>query len=270
MFFVLSKIFWTLLQPLNAFCVLGAAGILAKIRWPKAGNRMVLTALALIIAFGVLPVGPWLMISLERQYPTPTILPDKVDGIVVLGGAFEAYLSQQSGHIVANDQVDRMICFVELAKRYPGAKLVFSGGSGDLLHPDAMESADAAKFFAISGLEKDRVQYETRSRNTYENVLFSKEMVQPNPDDTWILSTSAYHMPRSVGIFARFDWPVLPYQCDVKTDGRFRFGELPFNIIGNYYLLNLALKEYVGSVVYYLTGKTAFILPPRPVPSQAS
>lgn len=267
MFFVASKIFWALAQPLNAFCLLALIGLAARAVWPKEGQGIMNFALILILVFGVVPVGPMALTWLERQYPTPRALPDKIDGVIVLGGGFDSYLTQTSGHIVANDNVDRAFCFVEIAKKHPGAKLVFSGGSGDILHPDAMESLDARLFFHLSGLDSAKIIYETQSRNTYENGYYTKEMVKPKAGENWVLVTSAYHMPRSVGIFEKLDWKVIPYQCDPRTNGSYSIGGSLPNVTGNFSALNIALREIIGLIVYNLTGKSAFIIPPGSVAS---
>ncbi len=263
MFFVLSKVFWSLIQPLNALCLLGLLGWVIRFRWDLLGQRMMNAALILILILGLLPIGPAMVVWLERQYPTPAKLPEKIDGIIVLGGAFEAHLTKSTGHIVANDQIDRALCFVELARKYPNAELVFSGGAGDMTSPDAMEGEDARKFFELSSIEGRKVVYEEKSRNTYENVLYTMEMVDPKNAENWIVTTSAYHMPRTVGIFEKFGWHVVPYQCDPKTDGTYEnvIRRLP-SVTGNFHMLNLAVKEIIGGIVYYLTNKSAFIIPP--------
>jgi len=262
MFFGLSKIFWTLVQPLNALCLLGLIGLLARLRWKAAGQKIVNVTLALIVLLGLLPIGPLLTSYLERQYPTPAELPARIDGVILLGGAFESHLTKSSGHIVANDQIDRAFCFLDIAKSHPEAKLVFSGGSGDIMDPDAMEGDDARAFFKLTGLGNRKIIYEEKSRNTYENVLYTKEIVKPKAGENWVVATSAYHMPRSVGVFEQFGWRIIPYQCDPRTDGSLGFlSRLP-NITGNFVMLNLALKEIIGSVVYYATGKSAFVFPP--------
>jgi len=264
MFFGLSKIFWTLVQPLNALCLLGLLGLLVRLKWDLHGQRLMNFALISILALGLLPAGPLLVTWLERQYPTPAELPQKIDGIILLGGAFESHLTMKTGHIVANDQVDRVFCFVDIAKKHPEAKLVYSGGAGDIMSPDAMEGDDARAFFKLVGLGERKIFYEEKSRNTYENVLYTMEMTDPKAKENWIVATSAYHMPRSMGIFKAFEWNVIPYQCDPRTNGTYNvFSRLP-NITGNFVLLNIALKEIIGSVVYYMTGKSAYLLPSAP------
>lgn len=267
MFFVASKIFWALAQPLNALCLLALTGLAARAVSPKQGQAIMNFALMAILLFAVVPVGPLALTWLERQYPTPRSLPEKIDGVIVLGGGFESYLTQTTGHIVANDSVDRVFCFVEIAKKNPEAKLVFSGGSGDILHPDAMESLDARMFFHLAELDSAKILYETQSRNTYENAYYTKEMVKPKAGENWVLVTSAYHMPRSVGIFEKLGWKIIPYQCDPRTDGTYGIGGSLPSATGNFSALNIAVKEIIGLIVYRLTGKSAFIIPPGSVAS---
>ena len=269
MFFGLSKIFWGLVQPLNALCLLALAGAILCLRWPRLGQGMMNTALILILIFGILPFGPWSVAWLERQYPTPANIPVKLDGVIVLGGAFESYLTKISGHVVANDQVDRVFCFLELAKLHAEAKLVFSGGSGDILNPDALETDDAKAFFRLVGLHDRDIVYETKSRNTYENAVYTKELVEPKAGENWVVVTSAYHMPRSVGVFEKVGWTVIPYSCDPKTDGTYALSYRFPSVTGNFGMLSVAVKEILGLIVYYATGKSAFILPPGSLPSSS-
>lgn len=254
-----------LAQPLNALCLLAVGGFFIRLKWKVLGQKLMNAALLAIVLLGILPVGPGLMVWLERQFPTPTALPAKIDGIILLGGAFESYLTEKTGHIVSNDQVDRALCFAELAKKYPEATLVFSGGQGDIMNPDAMESRDAEMFFNLAGLGGRKTLYEIQSRNTYENGLFTKELLKPLPGQNWVLATSAYHMPRSVGVFEKIDFPVIPYQCDPRTDGTYDMSYRFPSVAGNYGSLNIALKEIIGLVTYYFTGKSAFIVPPAGV-----
>lgn len=267
MFFMASKIFWALAQPLNALCLLALIGLAVRAVWPKEGQGIMNFALILILFFGIVPIGPLALTWLERQYPAPPALPEKIDGVIVLGGGFESYLTQTSGHIVANDSVDRVFCFVEIAKKHPKARLVFSGGPGDILHPDAMESLDARLFFHLSGLDGTKILYETQSRNTYENAYYTREMVKPKAGENWVLVTSAFHMPRSVGSFEKLGWKIIPYQCDPRTDGAYNIGGRLPNVTGNFSAMNIAFKEIIGLIVYNLTGKSAFIIPPGSVAS---
>ncbi len=269
MFFGLSKIIWTMIQPLTFICLLGCAGLIARFRWPRAGRGMMNAALCGLLVIALLPVGPALSAWWEYRYPPPRAMPSDADGIVVLGGALESYLSDKTGQITANGQIERMFCFVELARANPNAKLVFSGGSGDIMNPDAREAGDAQALFALMGLTGRDIVYEDQSRNTYENIMNTQKLVKPARAEKWIVTTSALHMPRTMGIFAKAGWKVEPYPCDYNTDGTARvLTSLP-SAVGNVTALHAVFREFVGIMTYYLAGKSAFILPPGQVASDS-
>lgn len=255
------------MQPLNLLCILGALGWGIGRFKPSVGQKMMNLALVSIIIIGALPLGPIAMTWLERQYPTPKTLPDIVDGIIVLGGPFEAARTLKTGQLVVNDQIDRALCFTDLAKKYPNARLAFTGGTGDILNPTANESDDAKVFFKLMGLSDRNMVYESRSRNTYENAVFTKELLSPKQNETWIVTTSGYHMPRTVATFAKVGWDILPYQCDLRTDGDYTFFRGLPSISANFGMLNLSIKEIFGMLVYRITGKSAFIFSPAQVAS---
>lgn len=251
-----------LVQPLNALCFLGLIGFGLRFWKKECGNRLIGVAMALVLFFGFIPVGPLMLNWLEYQYEKPEKLPANISGIIVLGGMFDGHLSRETGEIAANSNIERMICFTELAKKYPNARKVFSGGSGDISHPDASEADVARAYLDRIGMDEKSVFYDMDSRNTYENAEFSKELMNPTEKQNWVLITSAFHMPRSVGIFEKLDWNVIPYPCDYNTTSKATdvFGT-PLDAMRNFRMLNIAVKELIGSVVYYVTGKTAFILP---------
>ncbi len=266
MFFALSKIIWALVQPLNALCLMAAAGLALRIWHKKAGQAVASTALVLILLFGILPVGPLLLSWLEERVSAPTKMPQDLDGIILLGGAFESAMSEKTGQISANGQIGRVFCFMELANANPDAVLVASGGAGDILNPAAMESVPTKKFFALSHFTRG-VLYEEQSRNTYENAIHTKNLVKPEEGQKWAVVTSAYHMPRTIGIFDKLGWNIIPYPCDRKITYEDALGNTLPNITANFYMLGLAVKELFGNAVYYATGKSAFLIPPARVPS---
>lgn len=266
MFFALSKILWTLAQPLNALCLMAAAGLILRLWRPKAGQALANAALILVLVLGVLPVGPLLLSWLEERVAAPARTPEDLDGIILLGGAFDSAMTEKTGRISANGQIGRVFCFMELANANPDAVLVASGGAGDILNPAAMESAPAKKFFALAGFNRG-ILYEERSRNTYENALYTKKLALPEDGRKWAVVTSAYHMPRTLGVFEKLGWRVVPYPCDRKTppEGALTMS-LP-SVTANFYRLELAVRELLGNAVYFAAGKSAFLIPPARVPS---
>lgn len=266
MFFLMSKLLGPLLAPGNALAVLGVLGVLLRVRprTRRAGSRCLGVAALSFAALTVLPIGDGLIRPLENRFPVPRP-PAAVDGIIVLGGAVDPRLSLDRGQPAVNQAADRLIALPALARRYPGAKLVFTGGSGSLAEPDGREAPVARTLLVETlGLPADRLLFEGESRNTAENAVLSRRLAAPRAGETWLLVTSAAHMPRAVGVFRAAGWPVLAYPVDFRsrTDGPF----LRFDLRTGLDLVTEAAKEWAGLVVYWLSGRSATLFPaPDPV-----
>lgn len=261
MFFYLSKIFWIIATPLSFLWLLVAAGFGLRYWKQKLGNQVLVFSGVLFLVIGFFPIGYNLMVFLETRYERPNPMPDKVDGIIVLGGAFNSSISDKRKMIAANGNINRMIDFVDLSRQYPKAKLIFTGGSGNIYNPERKEADDAKAFLEMIGLKTDSITFERNSRNSYENVKYSKELMQPKTGENWILVTSAFHMPRSVGIFKQHGWEVTPYPSGPKTDGKYKIIPQPFGVVGSFFMLGTAMKEFIGTIIYYFSGKSAFLFP---------
>ena len=260
MFFFLSKILVPLETPGDLLLLLLGIGLILS--WTKrlrrAGAWMLAMDLAALLLIAILPISTWVSLPLENRFPRPRNLPAHVDGIVVLGGAIDPILTERHGIPSLNSAAERMTEFVRLAKRYPDAKLAFSGGSGRLSFKSvSFTEADAARlFFEQQGLDASRVAFERRSRNTYENVIFTKSLVKPLPGQIWLLISTARDMPRSVGIFRQAGWPVVPVPVAYKTG-------LPNEFILSDKLKSLddATHEWLGLLIYRIAGKTDALFP---------
>ena len=223
MFFYASKIAWFLARPGNLLLMLLVLGtVLLWTRWRRAGRWLSAGAVTLGVVMAVLPLGHWLRVTLENRFPLVTATPVRVDGIVVLGGVVNQFITEARGQAAIGGAVERLTAFAELAARYPDAKLIFSGGSGVPFRQELKESHFVGPVFERLGLEEGRVIYEDRSRNTTENAEFSRDIARPRPEETWLLITSAFHMPRAVGCFRRVGWNVVPYPVDYTTDGDYQ------------------------------------------------
>jgi len=106
----------------------------------------------------------------------------------------------------------------------------------------------------------ERVLFEDRARNTYENALYSKRLASPAPGERWLLVTSAAHMPRSVGVFRQVGWPVVPYPVDYETEGEFRILIRPDAAL-RWNEFDRAVKEWVGLLAYWLSGRSSAPFP---------
>ncbi|MBN9545977.1 MAG: YdcF family protein [Alphaproteobacteria bacterium] len=260
MFFTLSKILVPLQSPSDLLLLILILGMICTwfASWRRLGILLVSGATIALLLTILLPVSAWLSGPLEDRFPRPVVLPQHVDGIIVLGGAVDQTTTQRRGLPSLNSEAERMTEFVRLAKLYPDARLVFSGGSG-LLRARAgdLNEADVAKlFFTQQGLDPARVIFENRSRNTYENVLFTKALVKPGPDQTWLLVSAAQAMPRTMGIFRKLGWPVVAISVAYKSDAPHSY-----YLGDNLREMDRAVHEWLGLLVYRVTGKTDALFP---------
>ena len=156
---------------------------------------------------------------------------------------------------------DRIIAAAALARRYPKARIVFSGGSANLISDDAREADFAGAVFESLGIAKSRLIMERRSRNTQENAEFSKALVAPKDGERWLLVTSAFHMPRSVGLFRKAGFAVEPYPVDWRVGGRGDLLAFSNVAIEGLARTDIAVREWIGLVAYRATGKIDALLP---------
>jgi uncharacterized SAM-binding protein YcdF (DUF218 family) len=189
-----------------------------------------------------------------------TSLPERVDGIIVLGGAVDAALSHARGQVSLNEAAERITEGVALARRYPQARILLTGGDGSLIQTGYSEADATRKLFIDLGIAPDRIVIESASRNTWENAAFSYRTVEPRADQTWLLVTTAMHMPRAVGCFRRAGWSIVPYPVDYRTYPTVEF-EVSFGFPGGLDLLNLVVKEWDGLIAYYLLGRMDAFFP---------
>lgn len=256
-FFILSKLGWGLIRPAT-WLMIGAAlafraalkGRLRAARWWSG------VTLSAMLALAIVPVGSWLINPLEYRHGFNPAF-KKLDGMVILGFSSQPLIYARTGQVALDGHAERLTQAAALAKRFPNARVVYSGGSASIADPNAVATQPDAYFKGIVlrdlGIAESRLTLEDRSRNTRENARFSKALIDPQPGETWALITSAYHMPRAYESFARAGWPeIIPYSVDFRTvTGE---GSLRFDLAGGLGLLELTIREYVGLVVYRLTA----------------
>lgn len=256
-FFVASKLVGALLRP-DTWIVLALALIVLAVFY----NRRRLTlwvgsiTLALLVGLATFPLGDLLLQPIERTYPAEPSL-GKVDGIIVLGGGEDARASAYWGQMQLNEGGERYTAALALARRFPQARVLFTGGSGalrDLAGNQASEAEMAERFFREQGIAQERLLLEGQSRNTAENARLSRELAAPAPDETWVLVTSAFHMPRALRSFEAAGWTgLVPWPVDYRTSA-FADG-MGWNLIRNLQVLNTAIREQVGQIAYRLSGR---------------
>lgn len=262
MLFWLSKTFWIVAAPANLALIAALVGsVLLWTRWRALGRWLVSFGVVVLVILAVLPIGGWLGWPLESRFVTPDPMPTQVDGIILLGGAESVGQTRARGIVSVNQAADRLIAFVDLARRYPDARLAYSGGSGSL-RPEAMREADVARMaLDTMGLDVDRVVFERRSRNTFENAQYLKPLIEPQAGETWLVVMSALNMPRAVGVFRAAGWPVTPYPVD-HAYGLSRPGlSFDWDLSGRATSAQRVLREWIGLVVYRALGRTDALFP---------
>jgi uncharacterized SAM-binding protein YcdF (DUF218 family) len=260
--FFASKILWAVAAPGNLLALAVVVSALLSLfrnrRARAAGRLLLLPAAAAFLAAAFLPVGQWALHPLEERFPGRAP-PEDVDGIIVLGGMVDQVVAASRGVPALTSSAERLMEAADLARRYPGAKLVVSGGSGLLAEQEIKEAPVMVEALRRLGIASDRIVTEDRSRNTYENALFSRDLVRPAEGETWLLVTSAFHMPRSVGIFRRLGWPVVPWPVDYRTLARPHLRDV--NVVGNLVDLHIATREWIGLLAYFRMGRTDTLFP---------
>lgn len=261
LFFYLSKFVWTLLSPANLFYLMLLAGtVLLFLQKLRPAKLLIGVSVVLLSLAAFLPLGKWIGTPLETRFAANPELPGTIDGIILLGGAVDPLNSYIWNQAELGSAAERYLAFATLAKDNPSAKLIFTGGSGSLIDQDYREADIALYLLENLGLDRRRLELERGSRNTWENVVNSKALMMPAAGETWILVTSAAHMPRAAGVFCAQGWPVIPYPVDHETSpgNQLRIG---LDLADNLDTLNNSTREWLGLLVYRLTGKTAALFP---------
>jgi len=266
MFFPLSKVLGFFAIPSNLVISIGVLGLLLlPTRFARTGRALAFASLIVLAVLGLSPIGNALIIPLEERFPPWDAARGAPDGIIVLGGAISPDVSAARDEVALNEAAERLTVAAELARRYPDARILLSGGSAALIYDEGAEALLALRLLQDLGIARARILLEDRSRNTVENAVFSKAIAQPKSGERWLLVTSAHHLPRAVGVFRKVGFPVEPYPVDWRTRGP-KDVLRPFATLGDgLRRSDTAVREWVGLAVYWLTGRTSELFP-APIP----
>lgn len=254
--FFLSKILALITQPLGWVALLMLLALLWLRSKPQRAQRLLGSALMLMLLIGWQPLPHALIRQLEAQYPE---LPPQADtrgfvGVIVLGGATESgYIAQAHTQPLVTDGAERMTATVALLQRNPALRMVYSGGEGELLGTGPSEAERARGFFESLGVSGPRMRYEAVSRNTFENAILTAKLEGIDITQRWLLVTSAWHMPRSMGSFQKAGWNVTAYPVDFRTAPSTPWTE--YSLRGGVAQWQLVLHELVGLLTYRLAGR---------------
>jgi uncharacterized SAM-binding protein YcdF (DUF218 family) len=255
MTFVISKVFWIVAAPGNFLLIillLGTARLLAS--GGRRGRVPVLLVALAFLAVAALPLAAWVAAPLENRFPMVTALPERVDGIILLGGAVMPKISAERGQVQLNEAAPRVTETVALARRHPEARILITGGDASLVPTGLTEAAPTRDLLVALGVAPERLMIESGSRNTWENATLSYALAKPQAGETWVLVTTAMHMPRAVGCFRRAGWSIIPYPVDYRTEPSVELTPR-FGFANGLNAFNLAVQEWIGLIAYELLGR---------------
>jgi uncharacterized SAM-binding protein YcdF (DUF218 family) len=241
---------------------LAAVGVVLMFtRFNRAGRRLATLGVVLLLLAGLSPLGNILIFPLEERFPPWDEARGAPAGIVVLGGAVSPDISAARGTPALNESAERLTAVAELARKYPAAPIIYSGGNARLLLTGGTEAEPALRLLESFGIARSRLVAEDKSRNTVENAVFSKALANPKPGERWLLVTSGYHMPRAIGIFRQAGFPVEAFPVDWRTRGAIDL-VLPFeSLSAGLRRTDTAMREWFGLAAYWMTGKSTALFP---------
>lgn len=262
MTFYISKIFWLLAQPLSLALLLLLAGLLAGlVRWHRL--RAWASAAAALVLFVTLftSTGAVLLQTLEDRIGRAELPAGGPSCIITLGGGFESEVVTARGGFEMAQAGDRFVETLRLARQFPAARILISGGDGSLSGAYEGDAVVGTRFFEAFGIPETRLIRETESRDTFENAGNTQTLLAENGLERCLLVTSAFHMPRSVGLFRKLGLDVLAWPTDYRTTGTARLALDFTQPSTNSQLMTTALREWTGLLFYYLAGRTHALFP---------
>jgi len=262
MYFFISKTVGIFAIPSNAIMGLILCGLLL---WPtrssKIGKRIVLIGIFLLLVVGASPLGTALLLPLEDRFPPWDSTRGAPTGVIVLGGVINPEVSAARGEVSLGGAAERLLAAVELFRRYPTARIVFTGGVSNVVYGGLPESDMAVRLLDNLGVPRGHIELDRDARNTMENAINAKHLVAPKPGERWLLITSASHMPRAIGLFREAGFAVEAYPVDWQTSGWVDITTQSFSLLGGFVRLDSAAHEWIALVFDRISGRTSTLFP---------
>jgi uncharacterized SAM-binding protein YcdF (DUF218 family) len=251
--------------PSNFIACLSLVGLVLLLIFRSRSAALVLVSGAVALCIAALsPLGNVLLTPLEQRFPEMQYPDRGIDGIIVLGGSYDTISHAYMSTIVLEEDSEPMAVMVDLARRYPKARIIFSGGT-DPSYPGPREASIVKQYFVSFGIPAERISIEERSQTTKENAQFTADLIHPTPSSLWLLVTSAFHMPRAVGAFRKAGFNVIAFPAGARTHGWHNMWWPEDTATDNLRRVDIAVHEWLGLVVYRIRGYSSDWFP-GPVP----
>ncbi|MEO1799465.1 MAG: YdcF family protein [Cyanobacteria bacterium J06629_2] len=261
MFLFVSKLLPLFIYPLGLSCILLLFALWLSRKRSRKTYIPILLALVLLLLSSNSIIANNFIASLEKQY-LPLSEPPTAEAIVVLGGATR---NNEPPRILPDmsDRGDRLLYAAKLYKDGAAPKILLSGGRIQWTGGDSSEAKSMATILELMGIPPEDLILESRSLNTHENAVYTKEILQQQNIDKVLLVTSAAHMPRSIAIFKRENINAIPAPADYMisdrnlVEHRYTSESRILSLLPNSQSLDYttqAMKEYIGTFIYRLKG----------------
>ncbi|GBD42725.1 hypothetical protein HRbin40_00180 [bacterium HR40] len=251
-----------LLLPSSLLALLFAASSLGLLTGRlRAARRLAVLAMHVLVALVLLPLDEWLLLPLENRFPPPVRYPPQVDGVIVLGNGPKGRMLRARGEPSIDEPGERFLALLELATRFPQARLLFTGGAGREDPQGTSEAAAARVLYERLGFPTERILFEDEARNTFENARNSLALARPRAGEVWLLVTSARDMPRAVGAFRALGFDVRPWPVDYLTEGQLRWWRPQLAFGRRLVRMDVAAYEWYALLWYRLLGRVPELLP---------
>ena len=265
MHYILSRSIGFFVVPSNTIAAFAGLGLLLLILRFRCAAKVAGLALTVLVVASLSPAGNMLLTPLEQRFPFLAYPAKPIDGIIILGGSYDTVSHSYQSEIVLQEDTYPVTVVPDLARRYPDAKIVFSGGTSDPLKPGLSEAAIVKQIFISWGIPPDRIVTEEQSQTTEENARFTARLLRPAPQSRWLLVTSSYHIPRAMGAFRKAGFNVLAFPAGPRTHGWGDFWWPSDTATDNLRRFDLAVHEWLGLAVYRIRGFSDEWFPgPRP------
>lgn len=265
-FFSFLNFLWSTFHPIQVLMYLLLVGLIVNLFSKNKLFKVVnLITLILFILIVFLPNGTYLLWKLENTYSKPKIFPDKIDGMLILGSGTDPLLTDQHGQVTLTESIERITESIELIKKFPDAKVVYSGGMPTAKSQEKLSGVDVAKmFFTRMKIDVNKIIFEDQSKDTYENFIFSKKFINNTDGEKWLLVTSASHMKRAMSVAEKLGLNFIPYPVDYIVHKNYSW-KVNYFLKGRRFLKNLnhfkiAAHEYVGLIAYYLSKRSSKLI----------
>jgi len=264
MFFLLSKIVFFIIAP-SHLCLIALGSGIILLAWEttqRLARWLLMISFTAFVVLGFSPIGNSLIFPLEERFPATRQINDgEYAGIIFLGGFEDGAISTARNKLALVDSAERLTETLRLALQLPSAKIVFTGGSNAILGAGDNAKQAIGDYLESVGVKKDRLILETNARNTWENAMFTLRELKPKDGERFLLVTSAWHMPRAMGVFRQAGYDVDAYPVDYRTSGRQDLSQ-PFSFMTNgLQRTDNAVKEWIGLIVYWATRRSNEFFP---------